>query len=62
MLMTSSFLCATLDLGRKKSTGTEPKVISLMLFHSAHIPKIVVQAINPHCQFDLDNISHNCCP
>ena len=62
MLMTSSFLCVTLDLGRKKSTGTEPKVINLMLFHSAHIPKIVVRAINPHCQLDLDNISHNCCP
>ena len=25
MLMTSSFVCATLNLGRKKSTGTEPK-------------------------------------
>ena len=24
MLMTSSFVCATLNLGRKKSTGTEP--------------------------------------
>ena len=23
MLMTSSFVCATLNLGRKKSTGTE---------------------------------------
>ena len=26
MLMTSCFVCATLNLGRKKSTGTEPKV------------------------------------
>ena len=25
MLMTSCFVCATLNLGRKKSTGTEPK-------------------------------------
>ena len=24
MLMTSCFVCATLNLGRKKSTGTEP--------------------------------------
>ena len=24
MLMTSCFVCATLTLGRKKSTGTEP--------------------------------------
>ena len=29
MLMTSSFVCATLNLGRKKSTGTEPKTCSL---------------------------------
>ena len=27
MLMTSCFVCANLNLGRKKSTGTEPKVI-----------------------------------
>ena len=26
MLMTSCFVCATLNLGRKKSTGTEPLV------------------------------------
>ena len=25
MLMTSCFVCATLNLGLKKSTGTEPK-------------------------------------
>ena len=25
--MTSSFVCATLNLGRKKSTGTEPKTV-----------------------------------
>ena len=24
--MTSSFVCATLNLGRKKSTGTEPNI------------------------------------
>ena len=29
MLMTSCFVCATLNLGRKKSTGTEPLVINL---------------------------------
>ena len=27
MLMTSCFVCATLNLGRKKSTGTEPLVV-----------------------------------
>ena len=26
MLMTSCFVCATLNLGLKKSTGTEPKM------------------------------------
>ena len=26
MLMTSCFVCATLNLGRKKSTGTEPEM------------------------------------
>ena len=26
MLMTSYFVCATLNLGRKKSTGTEPEI------------------------------------
>ena len=25
MLMTTCFVCATLNLGRKKSTGTEPE-------------------------------------
>ena len=28
MLMTSSFVCPTLNLGRKKSTGTEPMQVS----------------------------------
>ena len=30
--------------------------------HCAHILKICVRAITPHCHLDLDNISHNCCP
>ena len=29
MLMTSSFVCATQNLGRKKSTGTEPKALNI---------------------------------
>ena len=31
MLMTSCFVCATLNLGRKKSTGTEPYDLLLYL-------------------------------
>ena len=31
MLMTSCFVCATLNLGRKKSTGTEPQKMAAAL-------------------------------
>ena len=30
MLMTSCFVCATLNLGRKKSTGTEPMLVQCL--------------------------------
>ena len=35
MLMTSSFVCATLNLGRKKSTGTEPIITDVLVLQSS---------------------------
>ena len=40
MLMTSSFVCATLDLGSKKSTGTEPCGYYFLTFIYTHRQKL----------------------
>ena len=38
--MTSSFVCATLDLGSKKSTGTEPCGYYFLTFIYTHRQKL----------------------
>ena len=43
--MTSSFVCAALNLGRKKSTGTEPDLVAQFLANSLH--KLKVPGSNP---------------
>ena len=42
MLMMSSFLCATINLGRKKSTGMEPQEISPRSIHMQGIKSVLI--------------------
>ena len=49
--MTSCFVCATLNLGRKKSTGTEPKLLKfdedrLKRFKSLHFYQAMCVIVN----------------
>ena len=44
--MTSCFVCATLNLGRKKSTGTEPNVVVLLYPHCYCIMVITTEGDN----------------
>ena len=46
MLMTLCFVCATLNLGRKKSTGTEPFVGFVNVPVQAPTRKLEVQTMN----------------
>ena len=42
MLMTSSFVCATLNLERKKSTGTEPYNFIVDIGNAGSQKKLVI--------------------
>ena len=51
--MTSCFVCATLNLGRKKSTGTEPKIE----YYSEKLWPGYGFSVNVHCDLDLGDMT-----